>query len=174
MDLRGQPQATHALLKQLLNTPSRCAVLPQRIERIEGLQGCPNLKKLWLVENRISVIENLHPCTGLQELYLTSNKITDIAGLDSLVSLEVRAAQHSNLLLADPLLSDPVWLAQVLWLADNYISSIQGVSRLTNLQQLDLARNDIALIGSSLQQSSGLTSLNLADNQISSLQVRCG
>jgi Leucine-rich repeat (LRR) protein len=61
----------------------------------------------------------------------------------------------------------------VLWLADNYISSIQGISQLTSLQQLNLARNDVALIGSSLQQNSGLTSLNMADNQISSLQVRC-
>lgn len=100
MARQEQPQATPALLKQLLNTLTWCAVLPQRIERIEGLQGCPNLKKLWLVENRISVIENLDPCTGLQELYLTSNKITNIAGLDSLVSLQVGATQHSNLLLA--------------------------------------------------------------------------
>lgn len=60
---------------------------------------------------------------------------------------------------------------QVLWLADNYISSIAGIDQLAGLQQLNLARNDIAQIGSSLLPSSRLTSLDLADNQISSLQV---
>ena len=63
-------------------------------------------------------------------------------------------------------------LVQVLWLADNYISSISGLDQLGRLQELNLARNDIAQIGSSLLAvSSQLTSLNLADNHISSLQV---
>jgi Leucine-rich repeat (LRR) protein len=95
-----QQQVTHALLKQVAEHPFPCcAVLLQRIERIEGLQGCPNLKKLWLIENRISVIENLDPCTGLQELYLTSNRITDIGGLDALVSLQVGPPVRHNSLL---------------------------------------------------------------------------
>lgn len=59
---------------------------------------------------------------------------------------------------------------QVLWLADNYISSITGITQLSTLRELNLARNDIAVIGSNLQLSS-LTSLNLADNTISSMQV---
>lgn len=160
----------------------------QRIEKIEGLQGCPNLKKLWLIENRKPVVENLESCTGLQELYLTSNKITDIRGLDDLASLKVSSAiaDHGSSVRSinptgtsnafhfihskgySPLVRN---VLQVLWLADNYISSITGISHLSNLQQLNLARNDIALIGSSLQQSTRLTSLNLADNHISCLQV---
>lgn len=159
----------------------------QRIEKIEGLQGCPNLKKLWLIENQISVVENLEPCTGLQELYLTSNKITEIKGLDNLANLKVNAVlvcsssssagfssqqscnscQHIH----DQRAELGCDVLQVLWLADNYISGITGISHLPNLQQLNLARNDIALIGSSLQQSTRLTSLNLADNQISCMQV---
>jgi hypothetical protein len=62
----------------------------QRIEKIEGLQGCPHLKKLWLIENRIGVIENLEPCTELQELYLTSNRITAFGGVAHLTGLKVR------------------------------------------------------------------------------------
>jgi Leucine-rich repeat (LRR) protein len=65
----------------------------QGIERIEGLHGCPHLKKLWLIENRISVIENLQPCTALQELYLTSNRISDISGINNLTSLQVGMGQ---------------------------------------------------------------------------------
>jgi Leucine-rich repeat (LRR) protein len=60
----------------------------------------------------------------------------------------------------------------VLWLADNYLTSITGISRLTRLQQLNLARNDISMIGSSLSANTLLTSINLADNHISNFQVR--
>jgi Leucine-rich repeat (LRR) protein len=63
---------------------------------------------------------------------------------------------------------------QVLWLADNYISSLTGISALQQLQQLNLARNDISSIGSSLLSHTALTSLNLADNKISNFQAsRC-
>jgi protein phosphatase 1 regulatory subunit 7 len=61
----------------------------QRLEKIDGLEGCPKLKKLWLIENRISEIENIQPCAALQELYLTTNRITAIGGLDGLVDLQV-------------------------------------------------------------------------------------
>jgi hypothetical protein len=70
----------------------RCHLLrvhAQCIERIEGLSGCPKLRKLWLMENCISRIEGLEACTGLQELYLYSNRISSIAGLDHLAGLKV-------------------------------------------------------------------------------------
>lgn len=60
---------------------------------------------------------------------------------------------------------------QVLWLADNYISFISGLSNLVRLKQLNLARNDITSIGSTLLPNTALTSLNLADNKLSSFQV---
>jgi hypothetical protein len=65
-----------------------------------------------------------------------------------------------------------VLCVQVLWLADNYISSITGLSQLAGLWQLNLARNDITVVGNSLQQNTDLTSLNLADNRINSMRVR--
>ncbi len=61
--------------------------------------------------------------------------------------------------------------AQVLWLADNYISDIGGLSTLVGLKQLNLARNDIQSIGSGLDSSTGLTYLNLAGNRIDNFQV---
>jgi Leucine-rich repeat (LRR) protein len=68
--------------------------------------------------------------------------------------------------------TDTTLCLQVLWLADNYVSSLTGIEQLGDLQELNVARNDITQIGTSLLPSSRLTSLNLADNQISSLQVR--
>jgi len=69
--------------------------LMQRIERIEGLQQCPHLKKLCLIENRISAIENLEACTALEELYLTSNRVTQLCNLDHLTALKV-SSLHST------------------------------------------------------------------------------
>jgi len=63
------------------------------------------------------------------------------------------------------------WWRQVLWVADNYIGSIAGLSALVSLVELNLARNDIVLVGHSLQHNSHLTGLNLADNKICSLEV---
>lgn len=59
----------------------------------------------------------------------------------------------------------------MLWVPDNYISSLAGLSQVVSLQQLNLARNDITIVGRNLQHNSSLTSLNLSDNRISSLQV---
>lgn len=39
---------------------------------------------------------------------------------------------------------------QVLWLGDNYLTAIEDISTLTRLRDLNLARNDISVIGDSL------------------------
>lgn len=44
--------------------------LPPQITRIEGLEGCPRLQRLWLFGNKISVIEGLEGCCDLRELWL--------------------------------------------------------------------------------------------------------
>ncbi len=60
---------------------------------------------------------------------------------------------------------------QVLWLSDNYISTISDLGTLTRLRDLNLARNDIAVIGDSLLANTALETLNLADNAIGSFKV---
>ncbi len=60
---------------------------------------------------------------------------------------------------------------QVLWLADNYISRIEGISHLSKLRELNLARNDISHVANTLDANSALQQINLADNRISSFQV---
>ena len=59
---------------------------------------------------------------------------------------------------------------QVLWLADNHISCIAGLSRLTALQELNLASNQIELVGDTLEPNSSLKSLNLANNCLGSFK----
>ena len=60
---------------------------------------------------------------------------------------------------------------QTLWLSDNAISSIEGLSTLTNLTELNLARNDITSLGNVLHHISTLRTLNVADNPIGGFNV---
>jgi Leucine-rich repeat (LRR) protein len=61
----------------------------QGIAKLEGLQGCPSLERVWVIENKLACIEGLAHLTDLQELYLYSNCITKIEGLSSLTGLQV-------------------------------------------------------------------------------------
>ena len=75
--------------KRLLVTYSNAFL--QALIDIQGLEGCPNLSRLWLTENEIMVIQGLDHCLQLQHLYLYSNHISCIEGLDNLTNLEVLA-----------------------------------------------------------------------------------
>jgi hypothetical protein len=61
---------------------------------------------------------------------------------------------------------------QVVSLADNYISTLEGLGSLRKLRDLNLARNDISHIGDALSANTALQVLNLADNNIGSFKVR--
>ena len=61
-------------------------------------------------------------------------------------------------------------LVQVLWLADNQISCITGLSHLVGLTELNLARNRIEVLGNSLEANTAVQSLNLADNWLGSFK----
>jgi hypothetical protein len=59
----------------------------------------------------------------------------------------------------------------VLWLADNRIRRLQGLSHLGRLRHLHLARNDVRVVGGALAALTGLQMLNLADNPVCHFQV---
>ena len=63
---------------------------------------------------------------------------------------------------------------EVLSLADNYISSLEDLSGLARLRDLNAARNDVARAGGALGACAALTRLNLAANRVASFQVRAG
>lgn len=72
----------------------------QALTDIQGLEGCPNLSRLWLTENEVSVIQGLDHCLQLRELYLYSNHISCIEGLGNLNNLEVLACTAASTCLA--------------------------------------------------------------------------
>jgi len=62
---------------------------------------------------------------------------------------------------------------QVLWLADNQISYIAGLSHLTALHELNLARNLIEVVSDTLEANTALHTLNLADTRLGSFKQVC-
>ena len=53
------------------------------IEDIDGLSGCPLLKRLWLCQNKLTGISGLHCVPELEELYLQGNHINNLDGLET-------------------------------------------------------------------------------------------
>ncbi|OQR89870.1 hypothetical protein ACHHYP_05985 [Achlya hypogyna] len=133
-------------LDHVASTLTRLCLSDQDLTSIEGL-ALPHLRQLLLDHNRIKVIENLEGCPKLQKLWLTHNRITAITGLDGCTDL------------------------RELWLQHNHIAKIgDGLSRLTNLHSLALARNDIATFEelSRLAHLPHLCSLSLHDEHYGS------
>lgn len=60
---------------------------------------------------------------------------------------------------------------EVLSLADNYISKLEGLGDLGRLRDLNLARNDLVTVGGVLGRCRELSTLNLAANKLSSIQA---
>lgn len=56
--------------------------------RIEGLENCPKLQRLCLMENRIVKLENVYGLGDLREFQLQCNKISRIQNLEHMVNLE--------------------------------------------------------------------------------------
>ncbi len=67
--------APHALYARTCALPhgigdATIRVVAQGIEKIEGLDGCPALRSLWLQRNRITSLAGLSRNTNLVELYV--------------------------------------------------------------------------------------------------------
>lgn len=161
------------------------------VRKIENIGHLVQLRVLDLSFNQIRVIENLENLTRLKRLYLSSNKITDIQGLDTLTELEELELGYNRIRVICNL--DNLVKLKALWLGRNKITeanlpplpylerlSIQS-NRLTKwsptffdhcpqLEELYLSHNALSEIPKSLASLKRLRILDLASNQISSLE----
>ena len=60
----------------------------ERIGKIQGLENCKNLKKLFFRQNLIKEIEGLDSALELEEIELYDNKITQIKNISHLTKLK--------------------------------------------------------------------------------------
>ena len=148
---------------------TRLKIIAQDISEISGLGTSVQLEELWICECKLTVslvshldikvffyyiyipifskrIEGLTACKKLKSLLLYSNKIVKMENL-----------AHLNL--------------AKLWLNNNKIAKIEGIQHMSELKDLNVARNCISTIGESLTGLNKLETLNLAGNQIENFQV---
>ncbi|RHY83123.1 hypothetical protein DYB35_010700, partial [Aphanomyces astaci] len=116
------------------------------ITTIDGLECCPLLESLRIIECGLTHISNLSACVKLTHINLSSNHIGKIENLSTLTSL------------------------QVLWLNDNHIRRLSGLSECVQLKQLWLARNDLDELESGFEANKLLEDINVASNRLHSFQ----
>ncbi|KAF0688537.1 Aste57867_19853 [Aphanomyces stellatus] len=120
------------------------------IASIQGLDACPLLESVRIIECSLTHIENLDACTKLTHLNLSSNRISKIERLASLTSLTV------------------------LWLNDNLISTVAGLGACVRLTHLWLAKNNIEKLETGLESNKALVEVNVAANKLHSFQTLAG
>ena len=113
-----------------------------KIERISGLSGLVNLRKLDVQSNRLTTIDGLldsSVASTLEELYLSHNAITDegaISGLLSSISNDDTTSSSSSS-------SSPFTMLTTLDLSRNRLTCTKPFAELTTLEDLWISGNDI-------------------------------
>ena len=132
------------------------------IEDLTGLEAAVSLRRIFLDRNKITDIAPLAGLRSLGALTLSHNLVEDWAPL-ARIGLYFLALDGNSL--GDlPALPSSLWY---LYLADNSISDIAGLSDMRNLQELDVSGNEIT----SLDPLAGirLRYLHANDNQVADL-----
>lgn len=140
-----------------------------KIQDIEGVFNFKNLTMLEFGSNRIRAIPpQIGELTNLRELWLGKNKIVSMA-LPPLPSLRHLSLQNNRLEVWDAsLFQNAPGLTHVYFGHNNLPDLPDEMALLTELKELDLARNAITLIRP-FQQLANLEELWMNDNQISDL-----
>ena len=119
------------------------SIMQQKIKKIEGLNTCTQLKHLWVVECGLTKIGGLQNCVRLERLFLYGNRIVKIENLTGLGGT-----------------------LKTLWLGDNNITQIENIAHLTELRELNVARNEIERCAEVLKANKKLVSLNVSANRL--------
>lgn len=101
-----------------------------KITKLEGLESLKKLKVLSIQSNRITKLENLEALSALDQLYISHNGIERLEGLDHNVSRSFPLSE--GLVLTDSYQNKLTTLD----IGTNFISTIENIAHLTNLEEL--------------------------------------
>ncbi|OQR81027.1 hypothetical protein ACHHYP_16851 [Achlya hypogyna] len=136
-----------ASVRFFVNLKELSIVKHPTIAVMEGLESCPQLESLRIVECSLGRIGPLGHCKKLTYLNLSSNHLTSMAELSVCSSLET------------------------LWLNDNKIDTITGLEQCAHLRVLWIAKNNLNALDGGLSGCIALTEINLAANHLSNFQA---
>ncbi len=139
----------------------------ERIETIEGLQYCPNLRELDLASNMVDDLRPLSNLTRLRTLLLNENPIKSIdaiADLPALKELNLSSAED----VADISPVSNLETLETLYLWGMGIDDISAVAPLVNLTLVSFGKNYITDI-TALEDLTRLETVRLERNSISDI-----
>jgi protein phosphatase 1 regulatory subunit 42 len=163
---RSSTESTESYLQRVTHLHLQA----KRIQKIEALEQCTNLKVLYLYDNQIERIENLEFATSLQclqlsnnnikefpdmqlphltKLYMDDNEVTFVAGLEACSKLEELHLSNQRIPTFSSVTFDPDALMalsktlQVLEISGNGIRSLEQFLCLTSLRKLFCANNEV-------------------------------
>jgi protein phosphatase 1 regulatory subunit 42 len=163
---RSSTESTESYLQRVTHLHLQA----KRIQKIEALEQCTNLKVLYLYDNQIDRIENLEFATTLQylnlannnikelpdmqlphltKLYMDDNEVTFVAGLEPCAKLEELHLSNQRIPTFSSVTFDPNTLMalsrslQILEISGNGIRSLEQFLCLTSLRKLFCANNEV-------------------------------
>ncbi len=137
-----------------------------KINSLEGLQYCKNLKVLYIQNNNITNIEPIRELDQIFYILAGRNQISNIDALSGLSNLEYLDLTNNKVVSIKPL--ESLTRLKFLTLGNNSVEDITPVSQLTNLETLNLLDLNITDI-KPLEKLNKLTWLYLAINDISDI-----
>lgn len=147
LDVFQSELADMGACRYFTNMRELCLVMQPAVTEIRGMERLVEMRAAWVVECSLRSLTGLAPMSGranFTQLYLDQNEITSLAGIGACAHLET------------------------LSLAGNKITegSLDELQFLLRLKNLNLARNKLRSIGTSLDANAMLEEINVADNLI--------
>ena len=136
----------------------------------EHLEDFPNLVELAIHLETYPRALHLVDMRQLQRLCLTETGLTELAGIENCAALTHLDCSHNKISELDGRVLRRLPRLRQLWMNDNAIEQMQGLSALTSLTSLWLAANRIPAICDALTHNTSLEELNLAGNLISNFK----
>ena len=146
-DLDGDGQLTVGELRAITSLD----LSDSGLSSLEGIEYLTGLTYLDLSDNNLTSLKQLEDNTALRYLNVSGNRLTDLYSLSD-----------SNGLFPD---------LEELDVSDNRLTDMTGAIVCTNLVTLDVSGNRLTEVGAGLNLLGDLTSLDLSDNQLKTVDV---
>lgn len=135
-------------------------------------RDCPNLRSLNLSGNRFATFDlpKMSLAKTLEDLDVSQNMLTSIYITEELYSMIADDNQISSVTVD----ASPAYNLELLSLSNNRISDISPIARLTNLESLNISRNDLQHfeLGRLINALDELEALNISHCKVSSIDAQ--
>ncbi|MDD3220255.1 MAG: leucine-rich repeat domain-containing protein [Lachnospiraceae bacterium] len=162
-------QITDIQALQNKNTITSLEMGSNQISDLTPLQGAENLNLLNVQNNNIQDLTPIAACTQLGTLNIAGNQVSDLSPISNcteMVNLNISKNQIGNLNACERMIN-----LKNIYAADNQITDISKLANSTLIKAMELQNNQITDTSALEGRFADLYTLNISDNQISSLKM---